>query len=222
MQNRGKGGVVKIITTKTSAVLCGMLVSCAAHAEIYMCKDASGRTLTSDRPIPECSDRALKVFGNNGIVRREIPAPLTAEQKRQKELDEEKRKAEVAAAEEQKRQDRALLARFKSEADIEAVRKRDQEMFHDQIKREQVSIAAAEKRLQEGRAEAAKHKDAKALPARLQQKIDESQQSIDDSKKLIAAHEAEIAQIGAKFDQTLKRFRELKGSTQAAVAPQAK
>ena len=49
-----------------------------AHATIFMCKDASGRTITSDRPIPECAERTVWEYGNTGSLKREIAAPLTA------------------------------------------------------------------------------------------------------------------------------------------------
>ncbi|MDF3035707.1 MAG: hypothetical protein K0S28_981, partial [Paucimonas sp.] len=79
-----------------------------ASAQIYMCKDASGRTLTSDRPIPECSNREMREMGKDGVTRRVIAAPLTAEEKRKRTQEEEKKKAEATALEEQRKSDRAL------------------------------------------------------------------------------------------------------------------
>ena len=55
---------------------------------IYMCKDATGKTITSDRPIPECADRAVKELDKNGVIRREVSAPPTAEEKKQAKLDQ--------------------------------------------------------------------------------------------------------------------------------------
>src|SRR5215218_3192456 len=96
--------------TKAAFILMSLLTlsPMAARAQaqkIFICKDAHGRTFTADRPIQECMGRAVKEMDRNGIVRREIPAPLTAEQRRQKELEEEKRKAEEQAAAEQKQAD---------------------------------------------------------------------------------------------------------------------
>ena len=45
------------ILIKTLLCLSFVLSPCLAQAKIFMCKDASGRTLTSDRAIPECADR---------------------------------------------------------------------------------------------------------------------------------------------------------------------
>lgn len=190
------------------------------QAEIYICKDASGRTLTSDRPIMECQDRKVRVLGKSGLTEREIAPPLSEEQKRQKQVEEEKRKAALAAAEEQRRQDRALMARYGKEADIEVARQRALEQTNDQIKREQESIAAADKSLQVARTEAAAQRKGK-VPANLQRKIDDLVQEIADSKKLIAENQEELVRINAMFDQAAQRFRQLKGSTGAQTAAHA-
>lgn len=181
-----------------------------AQAEIYICKDASGKTLTSDRPIVECQDRKIRVLGKNGLTAREIAPPLTEEQKRQKEVEDEKRKTTLAQADEQKRQDRALMARYSTEADIELARQRALEPVTEQIKREEASIAISEKNLQKARTEAAAQPKGK-VSGGLQRKIDDLGQELADSKKLIAERQEETRQINARFDQSGKRFRELKG-----------
>ncbi|HCY61284.1 MAG TPA: DUF4124 domain-containing protein [Oxalobacteraceae bacterium] len=187
-----------------------------AQAEIFICKDASGKTLTSDRPIPECQDRKVRVLGKNGLTAREIAPPLTEEEKRQKQIEDDKRKAAVAAADEQKRQDRALLARYGKEADIEVARKRSLEPVHDQIKREEVSMVISEKNLAQARTEAAAQPKGK-VPANLQRKIDDLNQEIVDSKKLIGERKDEVGRINARFDQAVRRFRELSGATTARM-----
>ncbi len=201
---------------KMLAGVCAVLLSGSAHAEIYICKDASGRTLTSDRPIMECMDRKIRVLGKNGLTAREISPPLTEEQKHQQQLDEDKRKAAKAAVEEQRRQDRALMARYSKESEIEIARRRTLEQLSEHVKREETSILISEKRLKEARAEADTYKKAKGVPASVQRKIDDSEQSILDSKKQIAERQLEIAQINAKYDQTVKRFRELNSTSQAS------
>jgi hypothetical protein len=182
----------------------------SAHAQIYMCKDASGRTITSDRPIPECADRAVRELDKSGKTRREIPPPMTAEQKRELQLQQEKHKAEEAAADELKRSDRLLRARYRDEGDIETARKRALEIVEEQIKREKVTLAAAEKQQQQAQAEAdSLRKKNTALSAALQHRLDDSAQSVGGSKKALQEYEAELGLINAKHDAALKRYREL-------------
>lgn len=196
-----------------------LLLPLVAHAEIFICKDASGRTLTSDRPIMECQDRNVRVLGKNGLTQREIAPPMTAEQKRQKQAEDDKLKADAEAQKEQKRQDMALKARYKTEADIEADRKRTLDDARDQLKREEAGAADAGKRLKEVRAEADTQKK-KPLSPTLQRQLDTAEQAVKDSQKRLAELQVEVAQINGRFDEKLKRFRELKsGAAPVASAP---
>lgn len=203
-----------------------MLISLLALAPlaqaqwIFICKDASGKTLTSDRPIPECADRAVKQMDRSGIVRREIAAPLTAEQRRQKQAEEEKKKAEEIAVAERKQADRAILARYRNEGDIETARKRTIEMVHEQIKRESASLAAAEQRKKEAHAEAAKLNSKSDITPALAQRLEESDAAVAGIRKKIREYEIEAAQLDEKFAATLKRYRELNaGTANAAHGP---
>lgn len=200
---------------KISAACCllAVLPPSVQAQEILMCKDASGRTFTSDRPIPECSGRAVRQLDRNGMVRHEIPAPLTPEQKRQKQLEEERVKAEQAAAAERRQQDKAILARFRNEADIENARQRTLDTVQEQIKRESALLFAAEKRRKDIKAGIARDKGKKA-PAMLQE-LDDAGQAVANSKQKLQDYEAEAAQINGKFALTLKRYRELTAVTTA-------
>jgi hypothetical protein len=187
-----------------------------AQAQIFMCKDAAGKTYSSDRPIPECADRPVREFGLDGTIRREIPAPPTAEEKRQKKLQEENHKAEALAAEEQMNSDRVILARYANEKDIEAARKRSLDLVQDQVKREEVSVAAAEKQLKELRAEMESYKKkTAAIPTDLRRRIEESGQAVENGNRTMQGSKAEMAQIEAKYDKTLKRYRQISGPTGA-------
>jgi hypothetical protein len=182
----------------------------AQAQKIYMCKDADGRTLTSDRPIPECANRAIKELGRDGMVRREIPPPLTPEQQREQKMQEAKAKAEAALVEEQRQYDRQILARYSQEKDIEASRKRSLDLVQEQIKRETKELADAEKNLQAVQAEIdAQKKKTSALPADLKHRFEDAELLVENGKKAVEEHEAEIVKINVKYDQVLKRYREI-------------
>lgn len=195
---------------KTTLFLFLALPMVGVHAQIYMCKDASGRTITSDRPIPECADRAMRELDKGGRMRRDIPAPMTAEEKRLLQQEEEKRKADEAQAEGQRKSDRLLRARFKSEADIEEARKRALEQVDDRIKRDKAALAVAEKQQQQAQAEAdALKKKNATVPTVLQHRIDDASQTVMATRKAIQGNEADVAEVNAKYDALVKRFREL-------------
>jgi hypothetical protein len=208
-------------TGKTFLFLFFVILPWAAQAQFFQCKDASGRTLSSDRPIPECADRPVRELGRNGMVKREVPAPLTAEEKQQKKLEEEKRKAELQAIEEKRKSDRLILERYGNEKGIEAARKRALDMTQDIIKRETATVAAAEKQLAQARVAMAPYKAKPAsAPAELRSKVQEAEQVIREGGKIIEDRKAEMVQINARYDETLSRYREITGDAQpVAEAP---
>ena len=112
---------------------CSLVVQ-SAQAEIYTCKDAAGRTITSDRPIPECADRAMFVRQNPNQSQREIPRPKTVEERRKADAEEEKQKIEAQLEQDRKREELYLLANFKSETDIELARQRSIETLKEKIR----------------------------------------------------------------------------------------
>ena len=198
-------------TFKILILLSLLSVISIAHAQkMYMCKDANGRTITSDHPIPECADRATKELDRAGMVRREIPPPPTPEQRREQKLKEEKAKADAIVAEEQKQNDRLILARYANEQDIESSRKRALDLVQERLKHETKDMVALEKNLAAAQAEAAAQTKAKGAPSpAVKHKTDDAEQAVQAAKKSIQAHEAELTQNNIKYDQTLKRYREI-------------
>jgi hypothetical protein len=185
-----------------------MLAHWNAQAQIYMCKDASGRTITSDRPLMDCMGRAMREYDRKGNLRRDIPAPPTPEQKREMELQTEKRKQDELAADEQKRADLAIRARFHNEAEIEMARKRAVEGVRENVRRETGVLTSLEKRRQGSQAQADSYrKKNQAVPPDLLRSLDDAETGVRQSRKVIADHEAEITAINAKHDETLKRYR---------------
>lgn len=206
-------------TGKILWLLLFVLSPLTAQAQFFQCKDASGRTLTSDRPIPECVDRPVRELGRNGMVKREVPAPLTAEEKERKRLEEDKRKAEALALEQKRKSDSLILERYGNEKGIEAARKRAVDMTQDIIRRETATVAAAEKQLTQARAAMAPFKAKPATaPAELRSKIQDAEQAIKEGGKIIEDRKAEIVQINARYDETLSRYREITGDNQPVAA----
>lgn len=180
-----------------------------SQAQIFTCKDASGRMLSADRPIQECANRPMREMSREGWVRREIPAPLTAEQKQQLQLQQEQRKAQQAALDEQRQFDRVLMLRYSSEASIEAARKRELRSQQEKLEEAARLVSDAQRSSAEVRAEAEFHKKKNILPANLLQKRDLAEQAIRSGQQDISQIEAAIVQTNVRYDSSLKRFREL-------------
>ncbi|GGI18858.1 DUF4124 domain-containing protein [Oxalicibacterium faecigallinarum] len=178
-----------------SLIVVAVMNPALAHAAIYMCKDASGRTITSDRPIPECADRTMRELNNAGALKREIVPPPTAEQKRLAEEQRKQRQAEELAAIEQRRSDQALLARYRNEEEIENARARETASLSNLIVQQKAALQVARN---DWRA-AAGNKSKQDLAA---ERVQEIAAGIHDSQ-------SDLDTLNAKYDGVLKRYREL-------------
>ena len=190
-------------------IICGLSVLCA-HAEIYTCKDAAGRTITSDRPIPECSDRAMFVRQNPGQNAREIPRPKTLEERRQAEADQEKQKVAEQLEDQRKKEEVYLLANFKSDNDIEVARQKLLDVVKEKIRVGNEQMKAIDHLLDELQAE--QRNGAKKTPAEnanLQSRASQLVQSIKNSRESIARYEVEKQLINSQYDDILHRYREI-------------
>ena len=182
--------------------------STSANAEIYSCKDEAGRTITSDRPLPDCGNRAIRVLRPDGLQKGEIAAPLTAEQKAQKDAADERRRAQENAIREQKQYDRALMAAFPTVQALEASRKRQVAEIAEEIAAAKRRIELKYPDLQAAQAELEFYKS-KPVPGFVRNKIQSAASAILVEDELITAKNSEIEMLNKKYDSDGKRLREL-------------
>lgn len=177
---------------------------------VYTCTDARGRKLTSDRPIPECTDREQKVLNPSGTVRAKVGPTLTAQERADQELKEKREIEERNRSLDERRRDRALLTRYPGKE------------VHDSERREalaqiSVVIQAAKNRLTElGRQRVSideemefYKKDPAKAPAYVRRQLEENVQSQAVQKRFIEEQEAEMSRVNARFDDELTRLRQL-------------
>jgi hypothetical protein len=198
------------------SLLCPLLVAAGTMAvgeislaqKIYTCRDSGGHMMTSDRPIPECADRAMKELNSQGMVVREIPAPLTDAQRAQKELDDRQRREAEEQEKEQRQHDRALLMAYRDEAAIEAARQRALADAQGMIQLAQGRRTQLLKDRENNRAEQDALKG-KPVPGYLKHKIDDTEAEIALQDKTIADRMQETDRINRKFDTDEQHFRAL-------------
>lgn len=129
----------------------GLLAACAAGASaqaIYTCVDASGRRITSDRPIDTCMDREQKELNPSGRVRRTIGPSLTAAERAAQEEQERKAAAEKERQAEQARIRKSLLARYPTPASHDAERAKALRSVQDPRDRERIGARFDEEQAQ--------------------------------------------------------------------------
>ena len=182
--------------------------SALAAGNFFCCNDASGKQVCGDILPQACYGRAYRELGSNGQTIRTVDAPLTAEQRSQREAEEEKRKREEEKRKEQQRKDQALLNTYGNEQDIELMRKRAE---GDVLK----AIANAEKKIVEIRQQRKKFENEaefykkKTLPHEVQKGLADADSDINSQEVFIAEKKKELEGIRAKYDEDKRRFVEL-------------
>jgi hypothetical protein len=201
--------------------LLGAVLPSVSNAEIFSCKDEAGRVITSDRPIPECSKRDIRVLRQDGLTKGVIAAPLTEEQRKQRDVELEIKRQKDNQERERLSRDRALVAAYPDLASLEVQRKR-------QIQDVQVEIEAAKKRilikepdLKEAKAELEFYRG-KKVPGVVANKISVAANAILVEDELIRAKQQEILTVNSKFDADAKRLREISDGVTGRLAQSSK
>lgn len=182
----------------------------APIAEIYTCVDASGRKLTSDRPIAACRDREQKLLNPSGTVKAHVGPTLTAKEQSQLEAKSKAEQAERARQEEEKRQDRALFVRYPTESSHQ----KERSEALTQISRvKQTAIARATDLLAQRTKLADEmafyQKDPSKAPPQLQHQMKEVNEALAAQGRFMADKDAEATRTKARFDAELARLTPL-------------
>jgi hypothetical protein len=189
-----------------------------AAATLFVCTDPRGRTITSDRPPPECADVPIRELRADGSVRRVIEPPLSEEQRRERAEKSRREYLEREAKRSQARRDVALMETYASEAEIEAARQTalaTRQTLIDRAKQRLDAFAVERKKLDSETEFYANRK----LPEKLERAIESNKELVAAERRLIAEMQADMARINERFDAEADRFRELvQGGTKPARA----
>lgn len=198
-----------------SVLLAGLSGLPAAQAQpastgIYTCVDARGRTLTSDRPIAQCSDREQTVLNPSGTVKSRIGPALSAQERSQLEAKAKAAREEQARADEEKRRERALLLRYPNRA------------MHDKDRAEALGQIAVVRQAAVNRIEELQRqrtavmeemefykKDPSKAPLSLRLQVNEVAHSLAVQARFIADQDDELKRVNKRFDDQLARLKQL-------------
>lgn len=182
----------------------------SATPEIYTCVDAKGRNLTSDRPIAECLDREQKLLNPSGTVKARVGPSLTAQERTELEAKEKAELEERARLNEEKRRDRALLARYPNKtlhdkeravalAQIGVVRQAAVNRV-DELQRQRASVLDEMEFYK---------KDPNKAPASVRRQLEEVNASLAVQARFIAEQDAEVKRVTFRFEEELFRLKQL-------------
>jgi len=182
----------------------------SAGAAIYSCVDASGRRLTSDRPIAECSAREQRMLNADGSVRQVVPPTMTADERAEAEARERQAAADRVAQQDAIRRDRNLVTRFPNEATHMKAREAALDDVRKGVAFSQGRLAELEQ-ARKPLADELEFYKGKKPPSKLRQQLDANDAAVAAQRSLVQNQQDEIVRINNLYDVELERLKKLWG-----------
>jgi len=180
----------------------------AAAQKLYKYTDANGKVVYTDKVPVDAAGKPNEQLNRQGTVTRRNEGALTPDQIAAKEAERKRKLEEDLAAKEEKRKNMALLNTYSSEQDIADARGRAIKANADAVAETQQKLAEAQKR-QKALATEAEFYQKKPMPAQLKQDIQVNEAAIASHTELLDKKRKETDVISAKYDEDLRRYREL-------------
>jgi hypothetical protein len=203
------------------------LAPLTAQAQSYRCVGNDGKKYYGSTIPPACAGQLVEQLSPEGHVVRRIDPQGDEKARVAKEAAAAKKRDEDAIAKEASRRNRALLATYTSEKDIEEARRRTLTENEKAIKEVEQRISGIKKRQAEhekemefykegakapadakGKAASAKGGAAKP-PPKLMEDIKTAEIELQAQENLLATKQKEVEAINAKYDEDKKRFADL-------------
>lgn len=186
-----------------------LIIPAQAQNRMYKCVDAAGKAYYSDKMNPDCSES--KELNKQGVeMKRSVTKPGVSAKADPAEPSER--------AKEQERRDRALMATYTSEEEIDAARDRSLDIPAQRTKTTEAKLEKLNEQLTDLKKQAdtlATQK--KPLPPRLLDDVAATQKNIAVLEADLMQRKAQSDAIRAKYEAERKRFFELRGAPSHAI-----
>lgn len=197
-------------------VLATMVIVGAPHARAatYKWIDEQGVIHYTDKIPTEAINRGNVELDKQGVAIKKTDPALTPEQRKAR-ADEEARQQQLAKDRDLiERRDRALLATYTVESEIDLARKRALTTIDAQVESSTAYSATLTKRKAEIESNKAALGD-KPVPVVLERELANITAELTKQVDLIAAKQKEIVAVNARYDADKKRWKELRAATEA-------
>lgn len=186
----------------------------------YKWVDEKGVVQYTDKIPNEALTKGSTVLDKQARPVKKIDPPLTPEQIRAREADEENRRLTAKVSEEVARRDRALISSYTTESEIDLARSRSLGTIDGQIE----SSLAYTQQLAKRREELEKQKAklaGKPMPAALEREFEGNDSETEKTAALLEQKRRERAGVVARYDADKSRWRELRSIADANAAAAA-
>jgi len=207
------------MTTKLAVLATAALIVAPLAAEAqqkgerytYRCTGKDGKKYYGSTIPTACLGQPIDQLNERGIRVKRIDPEGDEKARLAKEAEEKRLADEAAEKREQLRRNRALLATYTSEKDIEAARKRALADNQRAIKEAADRVDMLKKRRAGYDKEMELYKDGQKPPPKLAEDIRATEVDIELTESLIATKQKEAQSINARYDEDRRRYRELTG-----------
>ena len=189
-----------------------------AQGKIVCWKDKAGKVIgCGDKVPPEFQSSATKELDSRGITRRTTESVEQSEQRRAREAEEARNKAEEERKLlNQKRQDTALLETYSNEQEIDLKRDRDLQSFDLQLEQLGSALKGATQRYNDVKARLEGVEKNKKIPSpSLKQELVRATADKVRLEQSIAAKHKEKEELRERFANYKRRYNELRSGVQA-------
>lgn len=207
------------IPITAAALLAAALLAAAplvAEAQSFRCVGKDGRKYYGSTIPPECLGLPIEQLNRQGMVIKRIDPEGSERERLAREEAAAKKREEDAAAREISRRNRALLATYTSERDIEDARGRALAENSKAVKELESRMAAIRKRQAAHDTELEFYKGNNKPPARLADEIRSAEMELKAQQGLLEAKKRDVDAINAKYDADKNRYIELTGGATAS------
>lgn len=186
-----------------------VLAPLAAEAQSYRCTGKDGKKYYGQSVPMECLGLPVVQLNAQGMVTKRFDAAASDAEREKKAAEEDERKKREAITKEEGRRNRALLATYTGDKDIEEMRGRALKDNEAAVKEIQQRIAALKTRLEELKKELDFYQGKKKPPAKLADDIRNAEFETTTQEDLLAAKKRDVNTINARYDDDKKRYIEL-------------
>lgn len=177
------------------------------HAKMYKWVDGQGNVHYTDTLPPAAAGQGSSEVKKSGTVVKQSESMEEKKKRLAAEAEEAERKK---IANEQARKDRALLATYTSEKEIDLARDRSLEHHQSMINGAESRLKLLEPNLNKlDQKMKAATKNGKPAPAHLQQQYDAKRAEVEDAQRLIKTNQEAMTAVRERYEADKLRFREL-------------
>ena len=200
-----------VLTCLMGAALAVPAQAQQGSARVYKCIDPTGKVYYSDKQNPDCGQASE--LNSQGVVMPKKKEVAKAGQPSKADPAQ----ATAKESKEQERRERALMATYTTEEEIDAARDRSLAIPAQGMKTIESKLEKANQQLTELKKQAdALATQKKKLPAQLLEDVNVVQKKISELEADLAQRKAQSDSIRVKFESDKKRFRELNGAGPAS------